>query len=91
MLKSEDVVTIVKDEKMTTPLNKIGRNMDKHLLKRKDNPAIRINIKEVVNPAWSPINVFREAVLEAPAPHPIKVTFEPPVPEVTPPVLLLMA
>lgn len=37
---------------MTTSISYLGRHMDKHLLKRKDNPAIRINTKKVVNPAW---------------------------------------
>jgi hypothetical protein len=52
LLKPEDITTIIKDEKLTTSINYLGRHLDKHLLKRKDNPAIRINTKRVVNPAW---------------------------------------
>jgi hypothetical protein len=52
LLKPEDITTIIKDEKMATSLNYIGRHMDKHLLKRKDNPALRINTKKSVNPVW---------------------------------------
>lgn len=52
LLKPEDITTIIKDEKISTSISYLGRHLDKHLLKRKDNPAIRINNKKLVNPAW---------------------------------------
>jgi hypothetical protein len=52
LLKSDDVLTIIKDEKITTSVNYLGRHMDKHFLKRRDNPAVRINSKRVVSSVW---------------------------------------
>jgi hypothetical protein len=52
LLKSEDIVSIIKDLKLSLSMGRIGQAMNERRLKRLKNPACRISPDCVINPVW---------------------------------------